>query len=167
MEGVFHHRLGHIKVNILYIASLSNILKSNKGPGPRVDRPREEKYDRSTWTVVDTIPGRLAHTRNNALQAVCRYRGSGERQAEAEGRERASAFHCVSYMLSNDRETNYSYGGVGGGMPSYLAPTLHTYYKAITLCLHLHPNQPRVSKSDFQICSTYPWVRWRRCLPLR
>ena len=43
-----------------------------------------------------------------------------------------------------------------GGMPSYLAPTLHTYYKAITLCLHLHPNQPRVSKSDFQICSTYP-----------
>ena len=58
-----------------------------------------------------------------------------------------------------------------GGMPSYLVPTLHTYYKAITLCLHLHPNQPRVSKSDFQICSTYPgrppWVRWRRCLPLR
>ena len=25
------------------------------------------------------------------------------------------AFHCVSYVISNDREGNYSFGGGGGG----------------------------------------------------
>ena len=74
---------------------------------------------RITHTDQRAARGR-AHWRDDCSLQVSR-RGKGTRPAEPRG---ASAFHCVSYMLSNDRERNYSFGGGGGGMAS----CLHTYY---------------------------------------
>ena len=90
-------------------------------------------------TTDNEIPVRLpiTHTdqrasrgRAGALARRLQSAGIAARQRDNdEGRpsrgERASAFHCVSYMLSNDRERNYSFGGGGGGG---MASCLHTYY---------------------------------------
>ena len=108
---------------------------TNQGLGRR--GPEEEGRERENTTDNEIPVGlRITHTdqrasrgRAGALARRLQSAGIAARQRDNdEGRpsrgERASAFHCVSYMLSNDRERNYSFGGGGGGMAS----CLHTYY---------------------------------------
>ena len=107
---------------------------SRRGPEERTGGGRGK-----TRPTMKYLSDSQLHTRTNAQRAgpraggrtgattpVCRYRGAaeGQRRRPAEPRG-ASAFHCVSYMLSNDRERNYSFGGGGGGG---MACCLHTYY---------------------------------------